>query len=71
MGDGRDSFETILARTRERVRRESLHRQIGALEGKLEKIGPSPIGLRRNRYFKLLSKLRRLKGQLAQPELFL
>lgn len=62
-------METILARTCERVRRERLHRQIGALEGKLEKIGPSPVGLRRDRAFKLLSKLKRLKGQLAHPEL--
>ena len=66
-----DSIDTILSRTRERVRRERLHRQIGALERKLEKIGPNPRGLRRDRAWRLNSKIKRLKHQLDQPELML
>lgn len=62
-------LDTLLARTRESKRRERLHRQIGALEAKLKKIGPNPAFLDRQRGFRLMSKLRRLERELAQPEL--
>lgn len=62
-------FDSIMARGRENKRRAKLHAQIGALESKLERIGPNPIGLRRDRAWRLLSKVKRLRAQLAQPSL--
>lgn len=66
-----DSFDAILARTRERARREKLHREIGALERKLERIGANPQGLRHERAWRLNSKIKRLRAKLLQPELML
>lgn len=59
----------LLQRDRERMRRARLQRQIDALERKLDKIGPHPVGLARDRAFKLVSKVKRLKGELLQPVL--
>lgn len=66
-----DDLQTILARTRERARRQRLHAQIGALEAKLERIGNPSTFFKRERVYRLNSKLKRLRAQLMQPELFL
>lgn len=63
-------LNTILARTRENARRQRLHRQIAALESKLEKLGSPSTMLKRNRAYRLTSKLKRLRAELQQPELF-
>lgn len=65
-----DDINTILARTREKVRRQRLHRQIGAIDTRLEKLGNPQSTLRKNRIYRLLSKKRRLERELAQPGLF-
>jgi hypothetical protein len=66
-----EEIGSLVRRVKEAKRRERLHRQIGALDSKLDKIG-NPVGqLARNRVYRLTSKLKRLKGELAQPELFL
>ena len=64
-----EDLETLLARTRETKRRERLHRQIGALEAKLAKIGPNPQFLARQRAYRLMSKKRRLEWELRCPVL--
>ena len=53
------------------MRRERLHRQIGALESKLERVTCARKFNWQNRAYRLNSKLRRLRGELAQPELML
>jgi hypothetical protein len=66
-----ESFESLTRRIKERARREKLHRQIGALNTKYDKV----IAQRRfnwqARGWLLLSKIKRLEAELAQPELFL
>ncbi len=64
-----DTIETITARMREAKRRENLFRQIGVLRAKLDKIGPNPIGLTRERAWRLWGKLKRLNIELGQLEL--
>lgn len=58
-------------RVKEQARRERLHRQIRAVEAKLYKLGNPSTMLQRERVWRLTSKLKRLRWQLAQPELFL
>jgi hypothetical protein len=67
-----DTIDGLIARSRERKRRDHLQWEIERLERKLDKIGPNPIGqLTRNRAYRLIGEVKRLKGQLAQPELLL
>lgn len=66
-----ESLDAIVRRVRERARREKLHRRIGAIERKLDKIGNPSTGLKRDRAWRLTSMLKRLRLELAQPELFL
>jgi hypothetical protein len=70
----RDSIDRILARTRERVRRKKLEGQLERQERKLDslgRIGPTTPMLRRGRAFRLMSQIKKLRAQLAQPELLL
>jgi hypothetical protein len=66
-----ESFEELTRRVKERARRERLHREIGALKTKLAKV----LEQRRFNWYvrsrKLLSKIKRLEGDLRQPSLFL
>jgi hypothetical protein len=66
-----ESFESLTRRVKERARREKLHRQIGALETKLAKLGEPLTMMKRDRAYRLNSKLKRLRAELAQRELFL
>lgn len=66
-----ESFETLVRRVKERARRERLHREIGALETKLSKVIAAKRFNWNARAWKMTSKLKRLRAQLAQPELFL
>lgn len=66
-----ESLDAIVRRVRERARREKLHRRIGALEHKLEKLGNPSTMLKREHAWRLTSMLKRLRAELAQPELFL
>jgi hypothetical protein len=66
-----EPVETIVRRVRERARRERLHREIGALESKLAKVIDHKRFNWNARAWKMTSKLKRLRAQLAQPELFL
>lgn len=66
-----EDFETLTRRVKERARRERLHREIGALETKLKKVTDQKRFNWNARAWKMLSKLKRLRAQLAQPELFL
>ena len=63
--------DNSLSRVRERQRRAKLHRQIGALETRLKRIGPAPRFIDRQRAWKLLSKIRRLEWQLRHLPLSL
>lgn len=66
-----EDFETLTRRVKERARREQLHREIGALKSKCDKICTQQKFNWRARAWKLTSKIKRLEAQLAQPELFL
>jgi hypothetical protein len=66
-----EDFDTLTRRVKERARREKLHREIGALEAKCDRIADKQLFNWRARVWKLMSKIKRLKAQLAQPELFL
>ena len=65
------SFEELTRRVKERARREKLHREIGALKTKCDKIARQQKFNWRARVWKLTSKIKRLEGELRQPELFL
>lgn len=66
-----ESFEELTRRVAERARRERLHREIGALKTKLAKV----LKQRRFNWYvrsrKLVSKIRRLEGDLRQPSLLI
>jgi hypothetical protein len=64
-----ERMRRTLIEGRERKRRERLHAQVGALKRRLDQIGPNPIGLRRARGYRLMSKIRRLETALDQMEL--
>jgi hypothetical protein len=66
-----EAIDTILRRTKERVRRERLHREIGALKTKRDKVALAQRFNWRARVWKLTSKIKRLEAQLGQLELFL
>ena len=66
-----EALDSIVRRVKERARRARLHRQIAAIEKKLDKVGPNPQFLLRDRAYRLMSKLKRLQRELAQPELFI
>lgn len=65
------SFDELTRRVKERARRERLHREIGALRTKCEKVEIQKRFNWRARVWKLTSKIKRLEGELRQPELFL
>jgi hypothetical protein len=65
------SFEELTRRVKERARRERLHREIGALRTKHEKVTTQQRFNWRERSWRLMSKIKRLEGDLRQPELFL
>ena len=60
---------TILAQSSETRRREKLHRQIGALEGKLARLQPAYLPRDREKAWKLVAKIKRLEYALRQPML--
>ncbi len=64
--NGADVMTDLLRRDRERRRRGRLLGQIGVLERKRDKIGASPVGLARERWFRLNSKVKKLKQELNQ-----
>jgi hypothetical protein len=66
-----ESFETLVRRVKERARREKLHREIGALETKLSKVIDAKRFNWNARAWRMTSKLKRLRAQLAQGDLFL
>lgn len=66
-----ESLEPIVRRVKERARRERLHREIGALTTKLEKVTEQQRFNWRARVWKMTSKIKRLEAELRQPELFL
>lgn len=66
-----ESFEVLTLRVKESARRERLHREIGALRTKHQKVCDQQKFNWRARAWKLLSKIKRLEAQLVQPELFL
>lgn len=66
-----ETFETLTRRVKERERRVRLNRQIRALITKHNKVCEQTRFNWRARAWKLLSKIKRLEAQLAQPELFL
>jgi hypothetical protein len=53
----------------ERERRANLHREIGALEIQLVRIGAGDYPASTRTYFKLRSKIRRKQWELRQPML--
>lgn len=59
------------AAERERLRRFTLHRRIGALEAKLDELGGCPLDRGRARWWRLFNHIRALKAALDQPELML
>jgi hypothetical protein len=65
------TFDELARRVKERARREKLHREIGALKTKCDKIASQQRFNWRARVWKLTSKIKRLEGELRQPELFL
>jgi len=65
----KDVLDRILAMTREKLRQEKLHRQIGALKGKLVKYGDNPVGTRALTAHRLRARIKTLEGELRQPEL--
>jgi hypothetical protein len=65
------TFDELARRVKERARREKLHREIGALRTKCDKIASQQRLNWRARVWKLTSKIKRLEGELRQPELFL
>lgn len=65
------SFDELARRVKERARREKLHREIGALKTKSDKIASQQRFNWRARVWKLTSKIKRLEAQMRQPELFL
>ena len=65
------TFDELARRVKERARREKLHREIGALRSKCDKIATEQRFNWRARGWKLISKINRLEVQLRQPELFL
>jgi hypothetical protein len=66
-----EDFVTLTRRVKERARREKLHREIGALKTRCDKIASQQRFNWRARVWKLTSKIKRLEGELRQPELFL
>jgi hypothetical protein len=65
------TFDELARRVKERARREKLHREIGALKTKCDKIATQQRFNWRERVWKLTSKIKRLEGELRQPSLFL
>lgn len=58
-----------MALDRERTRREVLHRQIGAMRTKLQTMDPDGGRLARYKFFRLVSKIRRLEADVSQLRL--
>lgn len=54
---------------RDRARRETLHRQIGAMRIKLQEMDPQDGRLARYKFFRLVSKIRRLEADVSQLRL--
>lgn len=57
-------------RNKEAWRRTLIERQIVVLEAKIRALGGNPMFMDRTRQFRLMSKIKRLKRELAQPSLF-
>ncbi|MGO9798860.1 MAG: hypothetical protein ACLPQ0_05315 [Candidatus Binatus sp.] len=66
-----DAIKNLVARHREARRRAAIESLISRIERKLDRIGPNPCGLRRDRAFRLVAQVQKLRGELAQPELLL
>jgi hypothetical protein len=66
-----ESFYVLTRRVKERARRERLHREIGALKTKCDKVASAQRFNWRARVWKMTSKIKRLEAELRQPELFL
>ena len=64
-----ETIDALLARGRERKRRERLHRQIGALDAKRIKVAREQRFNWRGRVWRLTSTIKRLEAELVQPEL--
>lgn len=66
-----DDFDVLTRRVKERARRERLHREIGALKAKYQKVTEQQRFNWRERAWRLNSKILRLEAELRQPELLL